>query len=132
MNIAFIPARCGSKSIKLKNIKPFCNKPLIYWNIKALEESSMIDEIVVATDCNEIKKTVEAFNFKKTRVLAIGDSLHHDIKGALNFEIDSLLITSTGIHHDIFDKKNPNWDISRSSLLNMDIKPTFICSEFVF
>lgn len=68
MNIAFIPARCGSKSIKFKNIKLFCNKPLIYWNIKALQESSMIDEVVVATDCNEIKKTVEAFNFKKVRV----------------------------------------------------------------
>ena len=68
MNIAFIPARCGSKSIKFKNIKLFCNKPLIYWNIKALEESSMIDEIVVATDCNKIKKTVEAFDFKKVRV----------------------------------------------------------------
>lgn len=68
MNIAFIPARCGSKSIKLKNIKLFCNKPLIYWNIKALHESSMIDEIVVATDCNEIKKTVETFGFKKVRV----------------------------------------------------------------
>ena len=68
MNIAFIPARCGSKSIKFKNIKLFCNKPLIYWNIKALEESSMIDEIVVATDCNEIKKIVEAFDFKKVRV----------------------------------------------------------------
>jgi len=68
MNIAFIPARCGSKSIKFKNIKLFCNKPLIYWNIKALQESSMIDEIVVATDCNKIKKTVEAFNFKKLRV----------------------------------------------------------------
>jgi N-acylneuraminate cytidylyltransferase len=60
MNIAFIPARCGSKSIKFKNIKLFCNKPLIYWNIKALEESLVIDEIVVATDCNKIKKTVEA------------------------------------------------------------------------
>lgn len=68
MNIAFIPARCGSKSIKYKNIKLFCNKPLIYWNIKALHESSMIDEIVVATDCNEIKKSVEAFGFKKVRV----------------------------------------------------------------
>jgi len=68
MNIAFIPARCGSKSIKFKNIKLFCNKPLIYWNIKALEESSMIDQIVVATDCNKIKKTVEAFNFKKVRI----------------------------------------------------------------
>jgi YrbI family 3-deoxy-D-manno-octulosonate 8-phosphate phosphatase len=68
MNIAFIPARCGSKSIKFKNIKLFCNKPLIYWNIKALQESSMIDEIVVATDCNKIKKTVKAFDFKKVRV----------------------------------------------------------------
>lgn len=68
MNIAFIPARCGSKSIKFKNIKLFCNKPLIYWNIKALQESSMIDEIVVATDCNKIKSTVETFNFKKVRV----------------------------------------------------------------
>lgn len=79
MNIAFIPARCGSKSIKLKNIKLFCNKPLIYWTIKSLDESSMIDEIVVATDCKEIKETVEAFNFKKTRVynrnkLNAGDS----------------------------------------------------------
>ena len=68
MNIAFIPARCGSKSIKLKNIKLFCNKPLIYWNIKALHESLMIDEIVVATDCDKIKKTVEDFDFKKVRV----------------------------------------------------------------
>ena len=68
MNIAFIPARCGSKSIKLKNIKLFFNKPLIYWSIKSLEESSMIDEIVVATDCNEIIRTVESFSFKKVRV----------------------------------------------------------------
>lgn len=68
MNIAFIPARCGSKSIKLKNIKLFCNKPLIYWNIKALQESSMIDEIVVATDCEEIKKIVESFSLSKVRV----------------------------------------------------------------
>ena len=68
MNIAFIPARCGSKSIKFKNIKLFCNKPLIYWNIKALEASTMIDEIVVATDCDEIKLTVNSFNFNKVRV----------------------------------------------------------------
>jgi N-acylneuraminate cytidylyltransferase len=68
MNIAFIPARCGSKSIKFKNIKPFCNKPLIYWNIKALSASSLIDEIVVATDCEEIKKIVESFSLAKVRV----------------------------------------------------------------
>ena len=42
MNIAFIPARCGSKSIKYKNIKLFCGKPLVYWDISALEKSSLI------------------------------------------------------------------------------------------
>lgn len=68
MNIAFIPARCGSKSIKFKNVKLFCNKPLIYWNIRALSDSSLIDEIVVATDCEEIKKTVQSFSFSKVRV----------------------------------------------------------------
>jgi YrbI family 3-deoxy-D-manno-octulosonate 8-phosphate phosphatase len=68
MNIAFIPARCNSKSIPFKNIKPFCNKPLIYWNLIALEESSMIDQIVVATDCNSIKQVVEDFGFSKVRV----------------------------------------------------------------
>lgn len=69
---------------------------------------------------------------KRSRVLAIGDSLHHDIKGALNFGIDSLLITSTGIHHKLFDKKNPNWDNKNSLFLNLDTKPTFISSELVF
>jgi N-acylneuraminate cytidylyltransferase len=68
MNIAFIPARCGSKSIKFKNIKLFCNKPLIYWNLKALHQSAYIDEIVVATDCDKIKETVKSFDFKKVRV----------------------------------------------------------------
>lgn len=68
MNIAFIPARCGSKSIKYKNIKSFCGKPLVYWSIKALEKSSFIDEIVVATDCKKIGKVVEDFEFLKTKI----------------------------------------------------------------
>lgn len=79
---------------------------------------------------NESTKNIN--NLSKSRVLAIGDSLHHDIKGALNFGIDSLLITSTGIHHNFFDKKKPNWDENHSLLLNLEIKPSFICSEFTF
>jgi len=68
MNIAFIPARCGSKSIPFKNIKDFCGKPLLYWNIKALVESKIIDKIVVATDCKKIKEIVEGFNFSSVEV----------------------------------------------------------------
>ena len=35
--LAFIPARGGSKSIPLKNIKMFYGKPLIYFNITKIK-----------------------------------------------------------------------------------------------
>jgi len=68
MNIAFIPARCGSKSIPLKNIKNFCGQPLIYWSLKALEDSKSIDKAVVATDCHEVADTVNSFDFSKVEI----------------------------------------------------------------
>ena len=68
MNIlAFIPARGGSKSIPLKNIKMFCGKPLIYWNLLSLQNSS-VDKIIVATDSNQIKNIVLSFSFSKVEV----------------------------------------------------------------
>lgn len=63
--IAFIPVRGGSKSIPLKNIKPLCGKPLVCWNIEALEACQMVDEIVVATDSDDIWETVESCHYKK-------------------------------------------------------------------
>jgi YrbI family 3-deoxy-D-manno-octulosonate 8-phosphate phosphatase len=65
--IAFIPARGGSKSIPEKNIKKFCGKPLIFWNLSSLQESN-IDEIIVATDSLKIKEVVNSFNFSKVKV----------------------------------------------------------------
>lgn len=64
MKIALIPARGGSKSIPLKNIKLFCGKPLIYWNLLALQ-NSIVDKIYVATDSEQIKETVLSFRFSK-------------------------------------------------------------------
>lgn len=64
--IAFIPVRGGSKSIPLKNIKSFCGKPLVCWNIEALEACPKVDEIIVATDSDDIWNTVESRNYKKT------------------------------------------------------------------
>ncbi|MCF6331262.1 MAG: acylneuraminate cytidylyltransferase family protein [Sulfurimonas sp.] len=68
MNIAFVPARCGSKAIRFKNIKLFCEKPLIYWSLLALQNSTLIDKVYVATDCNEIVEVVEEFNFSKVNI----------------------------------------------------------------
>lgn len=64
--IAFIPVRGGSKSIPLKNIKPFCGKPLVCWNIEALEACPEVDEVIVATDSDDIWNIVATRNYKKT------------------------------------------------------------------
>jgi len=61
MNVAFIPVRGGSKSIPLKNIKPICGKPLVYWTVKAACQCKYINVVYVATDSNVIRETVEAF-----------------------------------------------------------------------
>jgi len=68
MNFAFVPVRCGSKSIELKNIKRFCGKPLVYWCLEAIENSEKIDRCYVATDCEEIEKKVESFEFSKVEI----------------------------------------------------------------
>ena len=65
MNVAFIPVRGGSKSIPLKNIKPICGKPLVYWVVKAACLCSHIDKVYIATDSDKIKETVEQLGFEK-------------------------------------------------------------------
>ena len=69
MNVAFIPVRGGSKSIPLKNIKPICGKPLVYWTVKAAVDCELIDKVYVATDSPVIKETVESFGFDKVEVI---------------------------------------------------------------
>ena len=61
MNVAFIPVRGGSKSIPLKNIRPICGRPLVYWTVKAACLCRFIDKVYVATDSDRIRETVEAF-----------------------------------------------------------------------
>lgn len=76
MNVAFIPVRGGSKSIPLKNIKPICGKPLVYWTVKAACECIYIDKVYIATDSIEISETIEKFkniqkiaNFDKVEII---------------------------------------------------------------
>lgn len=54
MKLAVIPARGGSKRIPRKNIKPFCELPMIAWSIAAARESGCFDRIIVSTDDEEI------------------------------------------------------------------------------
>lgn len=59
--IAVIPARGGSKSIPLKNIKTFAGKPLIAWSILAAKGSKHINRVFVSTDHPQIAKIARQY-----------------------------------------------------------------------
>ena len=57
MQIAIIPARGGSKRIPRKNIRSFCNRPMIGWPIAAARASGLFDHVIVSTDDTDIAET---------------------------------------------------------------------------
>lgn len=59
--VALIPARGGSKSIPLKNIRPIAGRPLVYWVLDAAFSCKAIDEVFVATDHERIASTVRSY-----------------------------------------------------------------------
>ena len=102
MNIALLPARCGSQTIPFKNIKIICGKPLIYWSLLALTKSKSIDQIYVATDCDEVKDVVVDFNFEKVQIFdrcdvnasnkASTESVMLEFLDSMNFSEEDLFI----------------------------------------
>ena len=66
-----------------------------------------------------------------SKIIAVGDSLDHDILGATNFGIDSILI-SNGIHRGLFEK---NIEIGLKNIENIkkwNCNPTYLCENFSF
>lgn len=66
--VALIPARGGSKSIPLKNIKKMAGKPLIYWTIESALNSKKIDKVYLSTDSQEIRRVAEHIRSDKLEV----------------------------------------------------------------
>ena len=78
-----------------------------------------------------VEATKKISNFDLSRIIAVGDSIDHDIKGAHNYGIDSLFISS-GIHKEIFEK---NIQIGLNNIQNSkkwDFEPTYLCGDFSF
>jgi pseudaminic acid cytidylyltransferase len=72
--ILVIPARGGSKRIPRKNVRLFCDKPMIAWPLLAARESGLFDHIIVSTDDEEIAETAIRYGaeapFRRPRELA--------------------------------------------------------------
>ncbi|MDO7253359.1 pseudaminic acid cytidylyltransferase [Helicobacter cappadocius] len=62
--IAVIPARGGSKRIPKKNIRLFCDQPIISYSIKNAFESGVFDEVIVSTDDEEIAEISKTYGAK--------------------------------------------------------------------
>lgn len=62
MILGVIPARGGSKGVPRKNIKEICGKPLLYWSIKAAQESKLIDRFIVSTEDEEIASVARRYD----------------------------------------------------------------------
>ena len=60
--IGIIPARGGSKSIPLKNIKLLNGKPLIEYTIESALLSNVLDRIIVSTDHDDIDAIAKKYN----------------------------------------------------------------------
>ena len=78
-----------------------------------------------------LKSCKQIDQINKSKTIAVGDSLDHDILGASNFGVDSVLITS-GIHKDLFkngiEKGIKNIENDRK----WNFKPTYVCENFSF
>jgi len=52
--VALILCKGNSKGVKNKNIKTFLGKPLMYWTIKSLKDSKIINKIYISSESNRI------------------------------------------------------------------------------
>ncbi len=102
--VAIIPARGGSRSIPMKNLKLLCGKPLIAWSILSAKESKLIDRVIVSTDSAEIAEVAKKYGAEvpflrpqelATDTLGIEPVLKHAyewLKENENYNADALVL----------------------------------------
>ena len=112
--IAIILCKGNSKGVKNKNIKKFSGKPLMYWTIQSLKESSIIKEIYISSDSDQIlnyAKKQKIICIKRPKKLTHSrsqseDSILHSIKH-IKSDFDYIVfpqVTSPLRPKNIFDK----------------------------
>ncbi|MEE9543612.1 MAG: hypothetical protein V3V95_07505, partial [Thermodesulfobacteriota bacterium] len=77
--LAVIPARGGSKSIKQKNIRDVCGRPLLYYQVKNALDAKSVDTVVLATDSDVIAATATELFGELVRVIIRPPEISHDL-----------------------------------------------------
>lgn len=107
MDFAIIVAAGKSKRMDKNSNKAFLdilNKPMIYHTIKAFQDCSLIDEIIIVTQKTDIKKINEIkkqYNFSKIKKIIIGgkerqDSVYNGLMAIKNAKSDDMIVIHNG------------------------------------
>jgi len=81
--LAIIPARSGSKSVKNKNIRPICGKPMLAYSIEHARHSRCITRTIVSTDSADYAAIARKYGaetpFLRPAEYASDDALDYDV-----------------------------------------------------
>jgi len=62
--IAVIPARLASTRLPRKMLRDIYGKPLVVWVYEAVRKSKLLDDVIIATDSDEIRRACEQHSCK--------------------------------------------------------------------
>ena len=79
--LGLIPARGGSKGVPGKNIKILAGKPLIAFTVEQVNDSSLIDRLILSTDDKEIAAVAKSIGLEVPFMRP--DELANDTAGSL-------------------------------------------------
>lgn len=119
--IGVIPARMASVRLPGKMVADLCGKPLIVRTAESVAKSNAFDEIIVATDSEEIVKAVEDAGFKAVltspalpsgtaRVAEVAKQTDADIY--VNIQGDEPLIDAQGLINLVKVFQNPEVEMA--------------------
>lgn|SRR5579862_621680 len=118
--IAVIPARLASTRLPRKMLREIAGKPLIGWVYEAVRSSSLLEDVIVATDSTEILETCRNNHWKAQmtstahrsgteRVYEIATSVSADVY--LNIQGDEPMVRSEQIATLIEVVRDPGVDV---------------------
>ena len=118
--LGLIPARAGSKRLPRKNLLPLAGEPLIGHTIRAGQASSLITDLIVSTDCEEIAKVAREYGvdvpFLRPAEISGDESSDRDVLlHALNF------YQRHGIIFDVVSYLRPTTPLKTPTLVDMAI-----------
>jgi len=115
--IGIIPARGGSKSVPLKNIRSLCGRPLLVYSIESARRSKSVNRLVVSTDHEEIAHVASSHGAEVVRRPAELATDEAPTEAALIHVLDELGSTE-GYEADVVLTLEPTSPFRRPELID--------------